>query len=85
MSFLGELPFQSLHLLRSGRVYKALIVRLTKPEQFINTQTGEEITCRLVTLTGSGKSKTVRLYKKALHILEWVHPDAYRYGIRAYV
>lgn len=62
LSFLGELPFQSLHLLGSGRVYKALIVRLTKPEQFINTQTGEEITRRLVTLTGSGKSKTVRLY-----------------------
>ncbi len=84
LSFLGELPFQTLHLLGSERVYKALIVRLTKPEQFINTQTGEEMTCRLFTLTGSGQSKTVRLYKKALHILEWVHPDAYRYYMEAF-
>lgn len=84
LSFLGELPFQSLRLLGSERVYKALIVKLTQPEQFLNTQTGEEIRCRLFTLTGGGQSKTVRLYKAGLPILKWVHPDAYNYYMGAF-
>ena len=79
LSFLGEYPFQALELLGSERVYKALIVRLTSPERFRNSQTGEEMVCRLFTLTGSGRQKTVRLYKGALHIMEWVHPEAYQY------
>ncbi len=79
LSFLGEFPFQSLHLLGSERVYKALIVKLTSPERIRNSQTGEEMVCRLFTLTGGGRAKTVRLYRGALHILDWVHPDVYRY------
>lgn len=79
LSFVGEFPFLSLGLLGSERVYKALVVKLSAPEVFRNTQTGKEMTCRLFTATGSRKAKTVRLYKKALPILEWVHEDAYRY------
>lgn len=84
LSFVGEFPFQSLDLLGSKRVYKALVVKLTRLERFVNTQTGEQMVCRLFALTGSGKSKTVRLYKKSLHILEWVHPDAYAYYMRSF-
>lgn len=79
LSFVGEFPFLSLGLLGSERVYKALVVKLSAPEVFRNTQTGEELSCRLFTVTGSGRTKTVRLYKRALPILEWVHEDAYRY------
>lgn len=79
LSFAGEFPFLSLGLLGSERVYKALVVKLSAPEVFRNTQTGDELSCRLFTVTGSGKAKTVRLYKRALPILEWVHEDAYRY------
>ncbi len=79
LSFVGEFPFQSLDMLGSKRVYKALIVKLTQPQRFRNSQTGEEMTCRLFTLNGGGRAKTVRLYKQALPILNWIHPDAYQY------
>ena len=79
LSFVGEFPFLSLGLLGSERVYKALVVKLCAPEVFRNTQTGNELSCRLFTVTGSGRTKTVRLYKRALPILEWVHPGAYQY------
>lgn len=79
LSVVGEFPFQSLDLLGSKRVYKALIVKLCAPEEFRNTVTGDRLSCRLFTVTGSGRTKTVRLYKKALPILEWVHPGAYQY------
>lgn len=39
LSFVGEFPFQSLGLLGSERVYKALVVKLCAPEVFRNTQT----------------------------------------------
>lgn len=84
LSFVGEFPFQSLEILGSERVYKALIVRLTQPEHFVNSQTGEEMDCRLFTLNGGGQAKSVRLYRKALHILDWVHPDAYSYYMDAF-
>ncbi|NBK78998.1 hypothetical protein D5272_10485 [bacterium D16-76] len=84
LSFAGEYPFHSLDMLGSKRVYKALIVKLTQPEQFVNTQTGEQMACRLFTVTGGGQSKTVRLYKKALHILDWVHPGAYPYYMSSF-
>lgn len=79
LSFVGEFPFLSLGMLGSERVYKALVVKLCAPEVFRNTQTGDELSCRLFTVTGSGRTKTVRLYKRALPILEWVHPGAYQY------
>lgn len=79
LSFVGEFPFLSLGLLGSERVYKALVVKLCAPEVFRNTQTGDELSCRLFTVTGSGRTKTLRLYKRALPILEWVHPGAYQY------
>lgn len=84
LSFVGEFPFQSLGLLGSERVYKALVVKLCAPEVFRNTQTGDELTCRLFTVTGTGRTKTVRLYRKALPILEWVHPKAYSYYMDAF-
>lgn len=59
MSFVGEYPFWSLDLLGSERVYKALIVKLTQPEHFVNSQTGAEMDCRLFTLTGKGAAKGV--------------------------
>lgn len=84
LSFVGEFPFHSLDILGSERVYKALIVKLTQPEHFVNSQTGEEMDCRLFTVTGKAGAKSVRLYKRGLHMLEWVHPSAYPYYMDAF-
>lgn len=51
LSFVGEYPFWSLDLLGSERVYKALIVKLTQPEHFVNSQTGAEMDFGLCSLS----------------------------------
>ena len=79
LSFVGEFPFKSLSLLGSERVYKALISRLTTLQTIRNFNSGDEITCRLLTVSGKGAGKTIRLYKGALPILEWLHPGVYGY------
>lgn len=84
LSFTGEVPFQSLSLLGRERVYKALVSRLTEIQTFRHFQTGMEITCRLLTVSGKRRDKTIRLYKSALPILEWLHTDAYRYYMSAF-
>jgi len=77
LSTVGEFPTRSLHLLGNERVYKALVHRLTSPETFRNSMTSEEMTVRLLTVTGKASGKTVRLYKAALPILEWIGGKEY--------
>lgn len=84
LSFVGEFPYRSLSLLGSERVYKALVSRLTTVQTFRHFQSGAEITCRLLTVSGKSSSKTIRLYKSALPILDWVHPGAYGYYMEAF-
>lgn len=79
LSFVGELPYQSLSLLGSERVYKALVSRLTTVQTFRNFQTDAEMTVRLLTVSGKRHNKTIRLYKAALPILDWLYPGAYGY------
>lgn len=84
LSVVGEYPVQSVHILGNERVYKALIHKLTMQQRFRNSQTGTEMTCRLLTVTGAGYNKSIRLYKAALPILEWIHPEAFRYYLYAF-
>ena len=69
LSFSGEFPFHSLSLLGSERVYKALVSRLTTLQTIRNYHSCDEITCRLLTISGKGAGKSIRLYKGALPIL----------------
>ena len=84
LSVVGEFPMCSLYLLGNERVYKALVHKLTKQETIRNVITGEELTCRLFTVTGKAKLKSIRLYKGALPILNWIHSDAYRYYMASF-
>lgn len=84
LSFVGEFPYRSIHLLGNERVLKTLINKLTTPQTYHNPQTDTTMTCRLLTVSGKGSSKTVRLYKSALPILEWIHSDVYRYYLNAF-
>lgn len=79
LSFTGEYPSHSLFLLGNRQVMRRLVRRLISPQTFRNDATGEEHTCRLLTVTGKGHDKTIRLYKGALGLLEWLHPSAYKY------
>ena len=84
LSIVGEYPIRSLYLLGNERAYKALVHKLTTPETFRIPQSETELTTRLLTVTGKGNSRSVRFYKGALPILDWLHPDAYRYYMDAF-
>ncbi len=72
LSVVGEYPVRSLHLLGNERSYKALVHRLTSVHTIRNCNTGDEITCRLLSISGKAGYKSIRLYKAALPILEWI-------------
>lgn len=84
LSYVGECPVTSLYLLGNERVYKSLIQKLTATQMVRNDATGEEIECRVLTITGKGAQKTIRLYKSALRILDWIHPEAYGYYMKSF-
>lgn len=76
LSVVGEVPTSGLHLLGKERVIKALVHELTMKQTICNVKTDEKLTCTLLSISGSGKSKTVRIHKSGLPILTWLHPDA---------
>ena len=84
LSIVGEYPIRSLYLLGNERAYKAMVHKLTTPETFRIPQSETELTTRLLTVTGKGNSRSVRFYKGALPILDWLHPNAYRYYMDAF-
>lgn len=84
LSIVGEYPVRSLHLLGNERVYKALVHKLTTAQTYRLPQTETKMTTRLLTITGKSSNKTIRLYKSALPILDWIHPDASRYYLHAF-
>ena len=72
----GEFPYRSVRLFGNARTYKVLIGRLCKVQTFRDYNSGDEMTCRLLTVTGKSFGKTVRLYKAAIPILRWISPYA---------
>ena len=77
LSFVGEYPVTALGLLGSVRSYKDLIYKLTTPQEFRIQGKDERFTCRLLTVSGKGKRKTIRLHKSALPLLKYWDEDAY--------
>ena len=77
LSFVGEYPVTALGLLSSVRSYKDLIYKLTTPQEFRIQGKDERFTCRLLTVSGKGKRKTIRLHKSALPMLQYWDEDAY--------
>ena len=79
----GEYPMSSLPLLGNERVLKQLIRRLSLPEMFCNSH-GEMVRTKLFVTNGKGREKSLRLYKGALPMLHWLHPDAYEYYMESF-
>lgn len=77
LSTTGEFPTRSLYLLGNERVFKAVVHKLTTIQQFRNSRTGAELTCRMLTVSGRGRNKTIRFHRSALPILEWVSAQDY--------
>ena len=41
-----------------------------------NSESGEKLFCKCLNLSGKGSGKSIRLYRDALPILNWISPDA---------
>ena len=84
LSFVGEFPMSSLHLLGSVRSYKDLIRKLNQEQEFRFHDTDFRMTCRLLTVSGKKKYKTVRFHKSALPLLQNFDGRAYQYYLDAF-
>lgn len=85
LAYVEEFPMRSLHLLGSKDAWRKLILKLSSPQEYRFSDTGERTNCRLLTLSGKGNMRTIRLYKSALPILERLNPNAYQYYTKTYL
>lgn len=77
LACVGEYPMQSVCLLGNDRVWKRRIRELQRVQDFCLPQDGETVRFQMLTVSGKGKLKTIRLHKSALPILKIVEPQAY--------
>lgn len=85
LSFVGEFPVRSLHLLGSERVVKAQVHRMTLVQEYrLPDDSKPRLICRLLKITGEKSFKTLRFTKAALPILDWIHPDAREYYLGSF-
>ena len=77
LSVVGEFPFRSLHLLGSEEVFQKLVRRLSDKQMIRHTETGETVYAKLLSISGKGQYRTIRLHAEALPVLEWL-------GLRKY-
>ena len=76
LSVATEYPSYSLRLMGNERWYKELVHKLCQKQTVVNVESGEKLTSQILTVSGKGSAKTIRLYKGALPILRWISPDA---------
>lgn len=84
LSYVGEFPYTSLHLLGNKEVWRKLISKLTQEQDYRFPDSNDRVTCRLLNVAGKSKSKSIRLTQKGLSILGKLNPDAACYYNRAY-
>ena len=77
LSVTGEFPLCSLEILGSRQTYENAIRRMLIPQKIVDGQ--EDITCKLLTVSGQNGRRKIRLTKDALPILKWLGADKYYY------
>ena len=73
----GEIPVSALHLFGNRHSMRDLITKLTVPQDYRNSETGNTLHCQLLTLIGKGASKSVRLLRSGLPMLDWIGARSY--------
>ena len=84
LAVVGEFPWQSLGLLGKTETVQKMVYRLSEPAAFRHRHTGEEVRTKLFVTNGTGREKSLRLYKGALPLLHWLHPGAYEYYMESF-
>ncbi len=76
LSVVGEYPYSSLHLIGNERCVRRMVRKLTEKNTLYHSKSGERLYCKCFNLSGKGAGKTIRMYKDAVPILNWISPDA---------
>lgn len=84
LSIVGEYPLGSRHLLGNKAVFKNLVHKLNRPQTFCNIETGDTMTCRLLSVSGDARNRNIRLCKVALPILDWISPECQSYHLNSF-
>ena len=84
LSIAGEFPTKSLHLLGNGRNLNRFIRQLECVQEFRTNRYGDTYTTKLLTTSGKRGSRTIRLFRGALPILNELHPNALRYYLDSF-
>lgn len=84
LSIVGEYPLGSRHLLGNKAVFKNLVHKLNRLQTFCNIETGDTMTCRLLSVSGDDRNRNIRLCKVALPILDWISPECQSYHLNSF-
>ena len=84
LSITGEYPMCSMELFGNKREYKKIVSKLTSVQTIRNADTKEEMTCKILNVSGKGRLKTIRLNKSAMGILEWIDKGVLDYYMAAF-
>lgn len=85
LSYVGEFPYSDLFLLGSKEAWRKLILKLSQQQEYRFQDCAERITCQLLKITGNGKTRTIRMTKAAVPLLERVNPNAAYYYTQTYL
>lgn len=77
LSVTGEFPLCSLEILGSRQTFENAIRRMLTTQKIVDGQ--EDITCKLLTVSGLNGRRKIRLTKEALPILKWLGAEKYYY------
>ncbi len=75
LTVVGEYPYRSLSLLGNRRVLTTLVRSLQQP-QLVQIADSSPVSCRILSVSGHGAYKTIRLHRSAFPVLQRLYPDA---------
>lgn len=75
LTVVGEYPYRSLSLLGNRRVLTTLVRSMQQP-QLVQIADSSPVSCRILSVSGHGAYKTIRLHRSAFPILQRLYPDA---------
>ena len=84
LACVGEYPMQAVYLLGNDRVWKRLIKGLQRVQDFCLSDSGEKLRFQMLTVSGKGKLKTIRLHKSALPVLKKIAPLGYKLYLHSF-
>ena len=75
LTVVGEYPYRSLSLLGNRRVLTTLVRSMQQP-QLVQVPNASPVSCRILSVSGRGAYKTIRIHRSAFSLLCHLYPGA---------